>query len=372
MRSTIAPTAPPEPQRRPETPRPARPRRWPELAGYLAAAWAALAATVALTWTVTGDGFPFGPNDPDPQLSLLRGLRPEVGAPLFAAVLLATAVAALAMAGRHAARLNGLPRRLLLGFGWIVVVALLAVVADMRLLALAGYAPMLLIGAPFGWPPVDYAQVFTPTLITELAAVAGGLLLARTVLAWQFRTTGACAACGRAERAAAAAAPGALARWGRPMTYLAAAIPAVYAVSRLSWLAGIPLGISRQMLRDLHATGGVWAGAGLGTFALVGAVLTIGLVRPWGEVFPRWMVGLAGRRVPVALAVVPATLVSVVVTSAGLDVFASGTFLGHMADGDWAAVAPALLWPLWGPALGTATLAYYLRRRGRCGSCGRL
>lgn len=35
---------------------------------------------------------------------------------------------------------------------------------------------------------------------------------------------------------------------------------------------------------------------------------------------------------------------------------------------DWAALAPELLWQVWGIALGAATLAYYLRRRGEEGS----
>jgi hypothetical protein len=45
---------------------------------------------------------------------------------------------------------------------------------------------------------------------------------------------------------------------------------------------------------------------------------------------------------------------------------------GEMALGgeNWAMLAPELLWPLWGFALGVATLAYY-RRRGGCGHCGR-
>jgi hypothetical protein len=34
--------------------------------------------------------------------------------------------------------------------------------------------------------------------------------------------------------------------------------------------------------------------------------------------------------------------------------------------------APVLLWPLWGGALGAATLDYDYRRRGKCEHCGRL
>jgi hypothetical protein len=44
--------------------------------------------------------------------------------------------------------------------------------------------------------------------------------------------------------------------------------------------------------------------------------------------------------------------------------------LGHRTN--WATVhVPELFWPVWGGALGAATLAYHLRRRGRCPHCGR-
>lgn len=144
----------------------------------------------------------------------------------------------------------------------------------------------------------------------------------------------------------------------------------VYAVIRFAWLVGIPLGVSEEFLRELHADGAVWAGAGLAAFAVVGAILTLGLVQRWGERFPGWMVGLAGRRVPVMLAVVPASLVAVVVAAASLGFFATPHFLRMMGQLD-AAAAPMLLWPLWSVALAAATLAYYLRRRGACARCGR-
>jgi hypothetical protein len=32
---------------------------------------------------------------------------------------------------------------------------------------------------------------------------------------------------------------------------------------------------------------------------------------------------------------------------------------------------PEMTWPLWGLALGLATLAYHYRHRGPCGICGR-
>ncbi|GAA2709315.1 hypothetical protein ACFY2R_01815 [Micromonospora olivasterospora] len=106
----------------------------------------------------------------------------------------------------------------------------------------------------------------------------------------------------------------------------------------------------------------------LAAFATVGAVLTVGLTRPWGERFPRWMPRLAGRRVPPRLALVPAALVALAVTGAGVAELGNP---GHLLDGFSSATAPLLLWPLWGPALGAAALAYHLRRRGACRRCGR-
>jgi hypothetical protein len=197
-------------------------------------------------------------------------------------------------------------------------------------------------------------------------SMAGGLLLARALLAWQFRTAGACVSCGR--KAGAESAAGA-ARWGRWAAYTAAAIPALYALTRFGWLAAVLSGAMELDPAEFDDESVVWAGAALGAFACVGAVLTLGLVQRWGEVFPRWIVGLAGKRVPIKLATVPATVVAVFVTSASLGLLTSGA-VGHLAGDGWWLVVPMLLWPLWGVALGAAALAYHLRRRGACRHCG--
>ncbi|MGK5738525.1 hypothetical protein [Micromonospora sp. URMC 103] len=345
--------------------------RWPDRLAPLAAGWLGLWGVLALLATVTGAGYPFGANDPDGDVNLLRLLPVRLGPPLFAALLLTAAVAALAMT-RPVGRPSGVPRMLLAGYAWAVAAVLALVVPDARVLVILGYAPMLIIGAPFGWPPVDYADVFTWALFARFAAVIGGLLLAGAVLAWQRRTTGACVACGRGDGERGWTTPAAAARWGRWAAGIAAVIPLAYAVTRFAWAAGIPLGISREFLTEMQETGLVWAGLGLGAFATVGAVLTLGLVQRWGERFPRWMVGLAGRRVPVKLAVIPATLVAVAVTAAVLGLMSHPRFWelagGHDFD---LASAPMLLWPAWGPALGLSTYAYHLRRRGACRRCGR-
>jgi hypothetical protein len=87
------------------------------------------------------------------------------------------------------------------------------------------------------------------------------------------------------------------------------------------------------------------------------------------------MIGLAGCRVPIALAVVPAAVVAVLLTVGGLTIWSGYGQLatGAAATGEalWSFVGPTLLFPVWGAALAVATLGYYDRRRGACGICDR-
>ena len=140
---------------------------------------------------------------------------------------------------------------------------------------------------------------------------------------------------------------------------------------------GIPLGISEEYLR-FGQEHGMWiVGAFMASFGLVGAVLTLGLTQRWGEVFPRWMIGLAGRRVPIALAVVPASVVSVLLVVGGIAMWSgyaqmvAESLAGGTENISIIAEAPTTLFPLWGVALAVATLGYYYRRRGPCNVCGR-
>jgi len=352
---------------RPSSPDPTRRRWWTDRVGYLTAAWAGLYGVLALVWTISGRGYPYGIADPHGSVSLLRFLPTAAGAPVLAALYLTVAVAALAMAGPQAVRLRGAARVLLVTYCGTVATILLVVVPDVQVLTVAGYAPMLIIGAPFGWPPVDYAEVFTWSLGNKVWAMLGGVLLVRTTITWLFRTGGACLSCGRGADGSTWTSAESAARWGRWATYLAAAIPLLYAVSRFAWLANIPLGVSEEFLREMWDSGMVWAGSGLAAFAVVGSVLTLGLVQRWGERFPRWMIGLSGRRVPIKLAVVPATLVAIAVTAGGLALYSSPELWSFGAFSF--TTISMLFWPLWGLALGAATLAYHLRRRGACAHC---
>ncbi|MGC4894692.1 hypothetical protein [Micromonospora sp. DT31] len=332
-----------------------RDRIRPEPTATLAAAWLGGWGVLALLSARTGAGYPFGANAPDADgaTGLLRLLPASAGPSVFAAVLLTGALAALAMTGPA-----GWPPRSLrapiTAYAATVALTLAVAVPGMRVLALLGYAPMLILGAPFGWPPVDYAQVFTWPLFARLVALAGGMLLAAALLRWRRRTALGPAPGWTSPRSAA--------RWGRWAAWTAAAIPVLYALTRFAWLAGIPLGMPEEALAEMRADGAIWVGAGLGLFAVAGAVLTLGLVARWGERFPRWLPGLAGRRVPVLLAVIPAGLVALAVLAAGLDVLAAPQFADMVRAGD-AGVLPMVLWPVWAVALAAATYAYQLRRR---------
>lgn len=338
----------------------------------MAGAWALVGAVVALIWTIIGRGFPFGKNDPDAELAVLGDLPADVGAPVFAAGWLLTAVMALAMSGRNGGTVSRWSRRLLLGWGWTAAVTLLVIVPDTRLLALAGYAPLLIFGAPFDvWDEVNVSEVFDWSLGNQIFAPIGGFLVAATVLAWQRRTAGQCQHCGRSGGGVSRwTQPDAVARWGRWAVGVAVVVPLLYAVTRLAWFVRIPLLVSDEFVEDLHREGAHVAGASLGAFAVVGGVLTLGLVQRWGERFPGWMVGLRGTRVPIKLATIPASVVAVFVMSAGIAMVTNRRTLEMLGGGEWLIVSH-IFWPLWGVALAVATYAYYVRRRGPCLECGR-
>jgi hypothetical protein len=66
-----------------------------------------------------------------------------------------------------------------------------------------------------------------------------------------------------------------------------------------------------------------------------------------GEVFPRWMIGLAGRRVPIELAEVPASMVAVLLMVAGMTIWAGYQQLAEASAGreqaPWSAVGPTVI-----------------------------
>ena len=342
-----------------------RPRRWGNWVGYAAAGWSLGYGVLGLHWARGGAGFPFGRDrDPDADAadSILAGVRAATAAPVIAALGLAGAPLALAMARAWG---SGGARRVMLAAAGAIAGTLLVVIPDRRLIVLAAYAPILPLRDRFDWQlagsprhPTGATLVFRNgavpwPVVNQLLLVAGGLLWAGAVID----------SADRSDVHLSWNSPEAAARWSPWAVAIAVAAPLVFAATRWAWALGIPLGISAEFYREGQESGLWRVGGALATITAAGAALTLGLAQRWGEVFPGWVVGLAGKPVPPALAIAPATLASIAVTSAGLDC-ARVFFRSGIPEEGWGMIVPELLWPLWGLALGAAALAYAFRRRG--------
>jgi hypothetical protein len=360
----------------------------------LAGAWSALAVLLGLWWWATGS-YPFGPSDPQDDGSVLA-VVPAAVAPslLVGAGALGILVAVVAAAGARRAAAGrdagGAATALVVTTAVLHGVAFLLLAPGTSLLVLAGYlmaalGPVVLLGTLLAgalrsrlaggaaavlvlalvaaWltgiadgPVVgewasQFAQALLRTgprmLVLLFLAGGGALWLAVGWAAVRTVAGGALPQWARPERAA---------RWGRVATVVAALCALPYVLVRVTWLTPWPLGVPEGA--DLQAMEAVrLQGLLLGGAAVAGAVLTTGLVARWGEVWPRWVPGLRGRPVPVAAAVVPATLVGVLLCAAA----------GPMTVTAFQKGQPVVLLmfplPVWGPALGLAALGYALRRR---------
>jgi hypothetical protein len=258
--------------------------------------------------------------------------------------------------------------------------------ADLILLQTLGYVPYaivgLLTGGKVGHLFLAMLAQYKWIIAYQMLCIMGGFLWLGATTCYARLSGDACLYCGRRDGQERWTSPNQAARWGRIAMFMAMVAPAYYAVTRYAWALGFPLGMSAERFRHGQEIGLWILGLFLATFGLVGAVLMLGLVQRWGEVFPRWVIGLAGRRVPIALAVIPALLVSVLLIVGGIAIASS---LAQMVAALAASgakdteinaaiifeVGPTLLFPVWGAALAVATLGYYYRRRGPCSVCGR-
>lgn len=339
-------------------------RGWPRWSAWAAGVWSLGYGALAVYWAAGGGGFPFAPIDDDHRSgSVLEGSRAAVVAPIMAALAVAGVVVAVLMARRRG------PTWLIAGFGWVAAAGLVLVVPDYTLLAVVAFAPLLLVFTFTGVPGEQggIGDILYWHRTNLIVLFVGGVLWALATLVYQRRRRGACEHCGRRPGTDGGPSREALLRWGRRAVVVACVAPVPYEITRLSWFFGFPLGISPSFLRMMQDTPGMlYVGLGCAVGSMIGGVLTGGLVRRWGEVYPRWIWFKAGKRVPVALAVVPASIVAVAVIPAGLMMF----WTMDARDG-WALYLPGMLWLAWGAGLGGATIAYYLRRRGVCRHCGR-
>ncbi|WP_066285639.1 hypothetical protein [Arthrobacter sp. B6] len=329
-------------------------------------------------WGISGNPFPVADADAYSTSILFGAPQAAVG---WGLVVLAGAAALLATVTATGDRMNNPPaglRAAVAVMAATMCLVALVLVGDARLLTVLGYIPVILATVSYD-PQIQEAmpRLVDASLLNLLALAAGAVLWVALAVAVDRVYRGACRRCGRDEAAvhglfSAAAA----ARWGRAAVLIAVVVPLVYAVTRICWAFGFPLGVDPAIQEDMVSRGMDTSALGLGGMALAGAVLTMGLVQRWGEVFPRWVPGLAGKRVPISLAVIPATSVAIAVIPASVTMIMmagmpSGGIVPAFSPTNWAPFGPAFLWPLWGVALAAAALAYYLRRRGTCRDCHR-
>jgi hypothetical protein len=176
------------------------------------------------------------------------------------------------------------------------------------------------------------------------------------------------------------------ARPGRLRAAWRAAHEPVAGVSRQIQLVAytVPLTVLPSSIWRLPAAFGDGIGVGervyvvfLSVISEVFAFAAIGLVARWGEVFPRWVLFLGGRRVPRKAAVVPAAVGATILTLLFALLFIASEIRGTTIRGDdlpdsypsqasgWEAAwfyfcyAPLMLW---GPLLAVLTVAYWKRR----------
>lgn len=301
--------------------------------------WSAAAAAVGLIWATTGTGFPFGVNDPRAVETGSFFPDAQPGPAGVATVAIGIFGVALAVA---LYRFRGAP---LTGLAGTFAVVLLLLVPDIRIIqnfAYLFFGYVGLIDAATGW---------------MLAAILGGVLwagAAATSAAVRLRcdpsATGAFGPASGVDRP----------RWGTAVTIAAALLALPYPMVRISWALGVPLGVPPAMIENADPTLRIGE-AGLGLLAVGGAVLTLGLIRPWGRAFPRWLPALSGRPVPIWLAVVPGAWAAIIISAAGLRLTV-WTIQTPPDPSSWGASGPGLFFLPWGLSVAAATYAYWRRR----------
>jgi hypothetical protein len=357
-------------------------RDWQRWAPYAAVAWSLVYAVFGIYWAVSGRGFPYTPETvSDVMGPLLRRFGPDLA---WIVVMMAGIPAAVVGATMLRGVRGRALRPLLITAGALLSGVLLLLMTALNLLVWIGYIPYAVVGLFTG---SEVSQVVLEAwtqwaTIHQLMCLLGGFLWLAATISYARRSGDACPYCGRRNGPEGWTSPSNAARWGRIAVYVAMVAPVFYALTRYAWALGIPLGMTQEYLRAGQESGMWTSGLFLATFILVVALMMLGLVQPWGEVFPRWMIGLAGRRVPIALVVIPAALASVLLIVGGIGIWSN---LAQMVANAVAAgaegfgligemifqVGPTLLFPVTGVALAVATLGYYYRRRGPCSVCGR-
>ena len=356
-------------------------RRWT----VLALAWAAIYLAFALAWAAGAPNYPYGRHwDPSPvPVSLLDAVPAQTGVTIIIA---ATALALISIGWLMIGATGRLSARF--ATGTILAYCLgLVLVGDYRPLMAVARVPVFLITYTFWNVAEDQVGVgefvsamFSIPALHGFWQLGGILVLLMAIVEFWRRIRGGCSDCGRPPRMSWWTTRSGARRWGLIATIIAVVCPIPYAVTRYMLLLGIPAdGISRALIEQGEAqTPGIWIfGAGLATFGVLGAVLTLGLIQRWGERWPFWVPVLRRRPINPLVAIIPAGFVSLLWPGSSL-MLVRVNLQKTIADSGAASpdivhllLSPMNLWIFWGFALAGATLAYWLRRRPDCTTCHR-
>ena len=242
---------------------------------------------------------------------------------------------------------------------WSLVVAAWAVAAT-----LAGASGLLLLDAVGTLIPGMDIPVQPAAVASRLGAAGLAVLVGATALSHQRRLREACASCGRTEQ------------WWPP-----AGTPRWAWVGAYAAVAGCVVRLAAQYVvgwDDIPYEPNASLVVFEVLFVLAGTVLPLGLVHHWGRVWPRWVLPVAGRRVPRWLPLGPAVFLSIGITAyfgIGLGGMVVDAIQGKSAASGpfsagffWVAVPSYVVW---GIGLGLAAVSYARLTRPVCRSCHR-
>ncbi|MFE9481997.1 hypothetical protein ACFYNM_25735 [Streptomyces spororaveus] len=212
--------------------------------------------------------------------------------------------------------------------------------------------------------------------VNKVLAAVGAVLLAAT------------ARSGRLPAGTAVRAPSAAPRFVQLAAWAGTLAFVPYAAMKFVWASGGTFGgvsgAEVLAVSERNGASGVflalesWGLDPTALLAVLGVFLLWGLVRPWGQVFPRWTLFLGGRRVPRWLPLVPAWLGAATLAPYGVVgvgyLFLATAGVVTMRRGDFHSSGDALLvgwigmvaFAVYGIALIVAARSYWLRTRRAC------
>jgi len=155
--------------------------------------------------------------------------------------------------------------------------------------------------------------------------------------------------------------------WTHWAVWIAVLAPLPYGLSRVLWAAGVPVGITKEFLRELSSPG--WGSLGLLFLALLSegtAIFTHAFVKARAQVVPKWVPVLGGRRVRPRMVIgpllLPVLLLAAVNVAAVHEVATHGGILrpeGFPDEPAWSLWAHQAVFLVWGASLAVATFAYW-------------